>query len=139
MACWLLKTEPEVYSWEELCRDGSTVWDGVTNNLALIHIRKARKGDRALVYHTGGVRAVVGLARVASDPYADPKLSDPKLEVFDLEPEKALGRPVTLDEMKGRAELAGWDLFRLGRLSVVPVSAEQWKVVLGMGKAGGKK
>ncbi|MBI3892203.1 MAG: EVE domain-containing protein [Candidatus Wallbacteria bacterium] len=135
MAYWLLKTEPEVYSWDDLVRDKRTVWDGVANNLALIHIRKARKGDRALVYHTGGVRAAVGTARLASDPYPDPKLGDPKLAVFDVEPEKALSRPVTLEAIKAEPELAGWDLIRLGRLSVVPVSAQQWKLVLKLGGA----
>lgn len=134
MAYWLLKTEPSVYSWDDLVRDERTVWDGVTNNAALIHIRKARQGDKALVYHTGDVRAAVGIARVASDAYADPKLKNPKLAVFDLEPEKPLKSPVTLAMVKARPDMAGFDLVRQGRLSVVPVTGEQWKTLLAMAK-----
>src|SRR5207249_9816350 len=110
---WLFKTEPSTYSWEDLVRDRRTAWDGVTNALALKNLRSSRKGDSVLVYHTGDEKAAVGLARIASDPYADPKAGDPKLVVVDLVPEKPLVRPVRLADMKATRALAGFDLLRL--------------------------
>src|SRR5437867_12296095 len=110
---WLFKTEPSTYSWEDLVRDRRTAWDGVTNALALKNLRSARKGDSVLVYHTGDVKAVVGLAKIAHDPYADPKAKDPRLVVVDLVPDKPVGRPVTLAEMRENRALAGFDLLRL--------------------------
>src|SRR5690606_23849996 len=97
MAFWLLKTEPDCYSWDDLERDGQTVWDGVENALALKHIRSMKKGDLALIYHTGNERQAVGVAQVVSAPYADPKAGDEKLVVVDVKAKKKLARPVTLD------------------------------------------
>ena len=127
MARWLLKTEPDCYSWNHLVKDKKTVWDGVNNALALKHIRSMKKGDLVLVYHTGNEKAAVGVAEIASDPYADPKEDDDKLAVVDLKPKKKLARPVTLAEIKADPAFAGWDLLRIGRLSVVPVSDAIWK------------
>ena len=132
--CWLLKTEPGSYSWEDLVRDRRTVWDGISNALALKHLRSARRGDRVIVYHTGDVKAAVGLAKLASDPYPDPKLGDPKLVVVDLVPDRPLERPVTLAAMKTNRALSGFDLLRISRLSVVPVSAGHWKIILEMAR-----
>src|SRR5437016_3933198 len=123
---WLLKTEPTVYSFADLERDGKTVWDGVTNALALKHLRAMKKGDLAFIYHTGDERQIVGIAEVASEPYPDPKQKDPKLVVIDLKPRKRLHRPVALAEIKARKEFADWELVRMGRLSVMPVSPERW-------------
>lgn len=127
MARWLLKTEPDCYSWADLVRDGKTVWDGVSNALALKHIRAMKKGDSALIYHTGDERAAIGIAEVASDPYPAPGEEDEKLTVVDLKAGKALPRPVTLDEFKADPAFASWDLLRIGRLSVVPVPEPMWK------------
>jgi predicted RNA-binding protein with PUA-like domain len=127
MARWLLKTEPDCYSWDLLVKDKKTVWDGVNNALALKHIRAMKKGDLVLVYHTGNEKAAVGVAEVASDPYADPNEDDDKLAVVDLKPKRKLARPVTLAEIKADPAFAGWDLLRIGRLSVVPVSDAIWK------------
>jgi predicted RNA-binding protein with PUA-like domain len=127
MAFWLLKTEPDSYSWQDLARDRRTVWDGVTNALALKHIRTMKKGDHALIYHTGKQRSAVGVAEVISAPYADPKQDDEKLAVVDVKAKKPLARPVTLDEFKADKAFAGWDLLRIGRLSVVPVPEAMWK------------
>ncbi len=127
MALWLLKTEPSTYSYDDLTRDKKTTWDGITNATALKHIRTMKKGDGALIYHTGAERAVVGIAEIASDPYADPKAKDDKLVVFDLKPKKKLAAPVSLDTIKGDKTFEGWDLLRIGRLSVVPTSAAMWK------------
>ena len=130
---WILKTEPSTYSFDQLEHDKTAVWDGVKNNLALKHIRQMSPGDRVLVYHTGDEKAVVGLAEVVSIPYPDPKQKDPKLVVVDL---KALGRlpkPVTLGAIKADKAFADLALVRMGRLSVVPATAAQWKHLLQLG------
>jgi predicted RNA-binding protein with PUA-like domain len=127
MALWLLKTEPSTYSYDDLAREKKTTWDGITNATALKHIRTMKKGDSALIYHTGDERAVVGVAEIASNPYADPKAKDEKLVVFDLKPKKKLAGPVSLDTIKADKTFEGWDLLRIGRLSVVPVPPAMWK------------
>ena len=127
MAYWLLKTEPDCYSWDDLARDKKTVWDGVANALALKHIRTMQKGDLALIYHTGGERQAVGIAEITKSPYPDPKENDEKLAVVDLKPKRKLKRPITLDEIKADKAFAGWDLLRIGRLSIVPVNESMWK------------
>ena len=129
---WLLKTEPEHYSYADLERDGATVWDGVANNTALMHIRTMQPGDLALIYHTGDERQAVGLAEITSMPYADPQAGDPKLVVVDLRPLRRLFQPVTLVAVKADPEFADFALVRQGRLSVVPVSDAQWARLLGM-------
>ena len=133
---WLLKTEPDDYAYADLERDGRTVWDGVRNNAALKHLREVRKGDCAIVYHTGKERAAVGLARVVSDPYPDPRGDDPKLAVFDLAPERRLARPVTLAEVKTEPAFRGFDLVRIPRLSVMPVPPPLWEALLAMAAEG---
>ncbi len=123
---WLLKTEPNNYAYADLERDGATVWDGVSSNAALMHMRKMRPGDLALIYHTGDERQAVGLAEVTSAPYADPRADDPKLVVVGL------ARPVTLARVKADESFAGFALVREGRLSVVPVTPEQWARLLAL-------
>ena len=130
MAYWLLKTEPDCYAWDDLARDKSTVWDGVSNALALKHIRSMKKGDLALVYHTGNQRAAVGIAEVFSDPYPDPKEGDERLAVVDLKPKQKLPQPVTLLDIKADNAFEGWDFLRIGRLSVVPVPEAMWRRIL---------
>jgi predicted RNA-binding protein with PUA-like domain len=132
MAGWLLKTEPTVYSYDDLERDQKTVWDGVSNNLALKHIRQVQKGDLALIYHTGEEKAIVGIAEVASAAYADPKQNDPKLAVFELKPQRRLARAVTLAEVKANEKLKDFELVRMARLSVMPVTDAVWKVLMKM-------
>jgi predicted RNA-binding protein with PUA-like domain len=129
---WLLKTEPDHYSYADLQRDRATVWDGVSNNAALIHIRAMRLGDLALIYHTGDERQAVGLAEVTSAPYADPKLGDPKLVVVDVKALRPLAQPVTLAAIKAVPAFADFALVRQGRLSVVPVAPEQWRKLMEM-------
>jgi predicted RNA-binding protein with PUA-like domain len=135
-AKWLLKSDPEHYSFSDLERDGQTVWDGISNNLALKNLRNVRRGDVVMVYHTGDERAAVGLAEAASDPYPDPQQKDARLVVIDLRAKGKLARPVTLDEIKKSSALEHFDLVRLPRLSVVPVSDNQWTTILAM---AGKK
>jgi predicted RNA-binding protein with PUA-like domain len=126
MAKWLLKTEPDCYGWDDLVRAKKTAWDGVSNGLALKHIRSMKKGDDAIIYHTGDERAAVGIAKVASNPYPDPKEEDDRLVVVDLKPVKKLSQPVTLSDIKADKTFSGWDLLRIGRLSVVPVPDAMW-------------
>ena len=134
MSAWILKTEPTEYSFANLVKDGKTVWSGISNATALIHLRNVRKGDTLVIYHTGGERRAVGLARAASGPYADPALGDPKRVVIDIVPGKALTAPITLAQFKADALLAKSDLVRIGRLSVVPLSDAQFARVLDLGR-----
>ena len=131
---WLFKSDPEHYSYQNLENDKKTVWDGISNNLALKHLRNVRTGDEVMIYHSGGERAIVGLAVVQSDPYPDPKKKDARLMVVDLAASGRLARPVTLDEIKGQRDLKDFDLVRLPRLSVMPVSEKQWKALLALVK-----
>src|SRR6266702_2280963 len=133
---WIVKTEPSTYSFDDLARQKTAVWDGVKNNLALKHLRQMKPGDRVLVYHTGDEKAVVGVAEVRSDAYPDPKHKDPKLVVVDLKAEERLPRPVPLAQIKQDRAFTDLGLVRMGRLSVMPASAEQFKRIL---KVGGSK
>ena len=127
---WVLKTEPSEYGFPDLVRDRRTRWEGVSNPVALMHLRSMLAGDDALIYHTGNEKAVVGLARVASAPYPDPR--DPKLVVVDVEAVKPLPRAVPLAEIKAEPAFADLGLVRVPRLSVVPVEPAQWKRLLAM-------
>lgn len=131
---WLFKTEPSAYSWADLEREGRAVWDGVKNALALKHLGAVAKGDEVLVYHTGDEKAVVGIAEVVRGAYPDPKQKDARLVVVDLRPQRALARPVSLAEMRASQKLAGFDLLRLPRLSVMPVPAASWTAIMEMAK-----
>ncbi|MBW4495523.1 MAG: EVE domain-containing protein [Oscillatoria princeps RMCB-10] len=130
MAYWLLKSEPQDYSYAQLETDGTGIWDGVSNPLALKHLRATLPGDLALFYHTGSQRQVVGIAELISPPYPDPNLNDPKRVVVDVRPVRRLPQPVTLTQMKANGHFEGFDLLRLSRLSVVPVSPEHWRRIL---------
>lgn len=132
---WILKTEPGTYSFADLQRAGTAVWDGVKNNLALKHLRAMRRGDEVLVYHSGDEKAVVGIAAVVSEPYPDPKREDPKLVVVDLKAQRGLARPVSLAEIKADKAFADLALVRMGRLSVMPVPAAQFRRLLTLGRA----
>jgi predicted RNA-binding protein with PUA-like domain len=126
---WLLKTEPSTYSYADLEREGRSVWDGVANALALKHLRAVKKGDLAFIYHTGSEKQIVGIAEVVSDAYPDPKETESKLVVVDLKSRGRLKRAVTLAEIKARKEFADFELVRIGRLSVMPVSEERWQAI----------
>lgn len=133
MAYWLFKEEPSHYSYADLERDGRTVWDGVANNTALMHLRKVRKGDEILLYHTGNEKAIVAVMRADSDPYPDPQADDSKLVVVDVVPVRRLAKPITLQEIKADPTFADWELVRISRLSVMPVPTPLWKRILKMG------
>ena len=129
---WLFKTEPSVYSFQQLQKDKKTMWDGVANNLALMHLKDIKKGDQIFIYHTGDEKQAVGIARALGGAYADPSKGNPKLLVVDIEPVEALAKPVTLAEVKANKKLANFDLVRLSRLSIMKVSDDQWKILEGM-------
>jgi predicted RNA-binding protein with PUA-like domain len=131
---WLLKTEPSTFSFDQLERDGKTVWDGVRNNLALMHLRAMKPNDRLLIYHTGATKAVVGMAKVVSKPYPDPKQQDPRWVVVDVTPDGRLAKPVTLAAIKADPAFADFPLVRMSRLSVMPVSPEHWSRLLSLAK-----
>jgi predicted RNA-binding protein with PUA-like domain len=129
---WILKTEPSTYGWSDLVRDRRTRWDGVSNAVALKHLRSMHEGDDALVYHTGDEKSIVGLARVASEPYPDPAADDPRLVAVDIEAVRPLARQVSLAEIKADPAFAELALVRLSRLSVIPVSEVHWKRLMSM-------
>jgi len=126
MAQWLVKEEPEHYSYDQLEHDRKTAWAGVKNPLAQKHLRSIRKGDRIFFYHTGTQKAVVAVARAAGDAYPDPQDRSGKMFVVDVVPEKKLSRPVTLAEIKADRAFAGFPLVRMSRLSVMPVTDAEW-------------
>lgn len=129
---WILKTDADTYPFEQLVRERRAVWDGVTNALALKHLRSMAKGDRAFIYHSGDEKALVGLATIASDPYPAPGAANPKHVVVDVEAGKRLAAPVTLASIKADLAFAALGLVRMSRLSVMPVQPPQWKRLLKM-------
>lgn len=126
---WLFKTEPTVYSFQDLTRDRRTVWDGVKNYLALKHLSGIKKGDEVFIYHTGDEKAVIGTARALGGAFPDPEQKNPKFLVAEIEAGRPLARPVTLAEVKANTKLKDFDLARLPRLSIMPVSEEQWRTI----------
>lgn len=132
MAHWLLKTEPSAYSFEDLVRERRTAWTGVANPQAQLNLRAMRAGDEVAVYHTGAVKAAVGLGTVARAAYPDPA-GGGKLVCVDVKAGRALGAPVTLAALKAARAFAGSPLITQGRLSVVPLTAAQWKALLALG------
>ena len=130
MAYWLMKSEPGTYSWDDLVRDGGTVWDGVRNNAARLHLRAMKPGDEAFFYHSGDQRAVVGIMRIAGA--GKPDGDDGAWVKVPVEPLRPLPRPVTLAEIKAEPALAKIELIRQSRLSVAPVRDAEWAKLLEM-------
>jgi predicted RNA-binding protein with PUA-like domain len=132
---WILKTDSDVYPFDQLERERQAVWDGVSNPVALRHIRGMAPGDPLMIYHSGARKEIVGLATVRSNPYPDPKRKDPKLVVVDIEADRRLPRTVSLADIKADPAFADLGLVRAPRLSVMPVAQAQWNKLLAM--AGG--
>lgn len=130
MGRWLLKSEPESYSWSDLVREGGTEWDGVRNNAARLHLKAMRQGDEAFFYHSMSDKAVVGIMRITRGARPDPK--DPDWVSVRVEPVRAIG-PVTLAQIKAEPRLSNMELIRQSRLSVAPVRDDEWKLVLELG------
>jgi len=134
---WLVKSEPSVYSWDDLLADKRTDWSGVRNFQASNNLKAMKKGDRAFFYHSGAGPAIVGIAEVMREYYPDPSDKAARFGMVDLAPVMAMKKPVSLAEIKAEARLAGFALVRQGRLSVVPVSAAEWKLICTMGQTKG--
>lgn len=130
MAKWLLKTEPDAYSFEDLKRDKRTTWDGVTNALAVSNLLDMRKGDAAFVYHTGKEKRIVGIAEIVTNPTPDPK--NEKSVIVDIKPRQQLANPVTLKDIKADERFKEFALVRISRLSVMPVPEKLWNALLKM-------
>jgi len=130
---WLVKEEPENYSFSQFAAEGKTVWAGVKNPVAQKNLRAMKKGDRVFFYHTGKEKAVVGTATVAAEAYPDPNDRKGSLVVVELAAGKALKRPVTLAEIKADPRFATMPLVRIARLSVQPVTDEEWKAIQALG------
>lgn len=130
MAYWLAKSEPSTYSWDQLVKDKQTVWDGVRNYAARINLRAMKKGDEVLFYHSNEGTEIAGIAKVAKEAYQDPTTTDEAWVAVDLKPHKKLKKPVTLAQVKADKRLVNMALVRLGRLSVQPVTDEEWKIIM---------
>ncbi|MGN6058160.1 MAG: EVE domain-containing protein [Sphingomicrobium sp.] len=130
MKHWLMKSEPESYSWNDLVRDGGTEWDGVRNNAARLHLKAMETGDEAFFYHSMSDKAVVGIMRIVREARPDPK--NPDWVSVRVEPVKPLARPVTLAEIKAEPRLVKMELIRQSRLSVAPVRDEEWSKIIEM-------
>lgn len=129
---WLVKSEPSKYSWEQFIKDKQTSWDGVRNYTARNNLKAMRKGDEVFFYHSNEGLEIVGIAKVAKEAYQDPTTDDTNWVVVDLKPVKKLKKPVSLAAIKAEKRLADIALVRLGRLSVSPVTDEEWNVILEM-------
>lgn len=133
MSNWLLKSEPSTYSWDDLVKDGRTNWNGVRNFQAAKNLKTMKRGDRAFFYHSGEARAIVGVAEIVKEAYPDPSDETGRFVMVDVKALEPVPKPVTLQAMKAEKGLADLALLRQGRLSVVPVSAEEWRVICKMG------
>ena len=137
MAYWLVKSEPDVYSWDQLLADGSTSWTGVRNYAARLHLRAMKKGDQVLYYHSNQGTEIVGIAEVAKEAYPDQTFDGDTWSTVDIKAVRTLKKPVTLAVVKEEPTLKEMALVRLGRLSVQPVTDKEWKKIMQL--AGEKK
>lgn len=132
MNYWLVKSEPSTYSWEQFVKDKKTAWDGVRNYSARIHLRAMKKGDEVLYYHSNDGMEIVGIAKVDKEAYQDPTTDDDKWVAVDLKPLKRLTNAVSLTQIKHDKRLQQMALVRIGRLSVQPVSKDEWQIIMKM-------
>lgn len=137
MGHWLVKSEPSVYSWEQFVKDKQTVWSGIRNYAARLHMRSMKKGDEVFYYHSNEGTDIVGIAKVIKEVYQDPTTDDERWEAVDLKAVKKLKNPVSLAMIKADKQLANMALVRIGRLSLQPVSDKEWDIIMEM--AGEKK
>jgi predicted RNA-binding protein with PUA-like domain len=133
MSHWLIKSEPEVYSWDQLNKDKQTRWDGIRNYAARLHLRAMKKGDQIFFYHSNKRTEIVGIAAVTKEAYPDPTSPDPAWFAIEVKPVKKFIKPVSLEQIKKEKKLAGMALVRISRLSVQPVSEEEWNTIMKMG------
>lgn len=136
MNYWLVKSEPSTYSWDAFVKDGSTRWDGVRNYQARNNLRAMKRGDLVLYYHSGAEPGIVGIAKVVKESYQDPTTDDDRWVAIDLEPVRALKTAVPLGDIKKEKRLKNISLLKQGRLSVVPVTKEEFDVIVSIGSTG---
>lgn len=132
MAYWLMKSEPFKYSWDQLVKDKQTFWDGVRNYGARNNLRAMKKGDLAFFYHSNEGVEIVGIVKIVKEAYPDPTSDDPNWVAVDVKPHQKLKKPVPLVAIKSEKKLSNMALVRLGRLSVQPVTDEEWELILRM-------
>ena len=132
MRYWLLKSEPSAYSWDQLVKDGRTNWSGVRNFQAAANLKAMKVGDRAFFYHSNEGLAIVGIAEIVKEAYPDPTDKSGRFVMVDVKPVQPVKTPVTLAEIKAEPKLAEFKLVRQGRLSVVPVADDEWKLICTM-------
>ena len=132
MNYWLVKSEPSTYGWDQLVKDKKTTWDGVRNYAARIHLRSMKKGDEVLYYHSNEGMEIVGIAKVDKEAYQDPTSEDTNWVAVDIKPYKKLKNPVSLTQIKADKRLKDMALVRIGRLSVQPVTENEWKIIMGL-------
>lgn len=132
MNFWLVKSEPFKYSWDQFVKDGQTYWDGVRNYAARNHLKAMKKGDQVLYYHSNEGLEIVGIAKVVKEAYQDPTTMDDAWVVVDLKPVKKLKKPVGLPRLKDEKKLKDMVLLKNSRLSVQPVTAEEWEIIMEM-------
>jgi predicted RNA-binding protein with PUA-like domain len=130
MAYWLVKSEPFKYSWDQFVKDGTTFWDGVRNYAARNNLRDMKRGDQVFFYHSNEGLEIVGIAKVAKEAYQDPTTDEEAWLAVDLKPVRKLKQPVALKTIKADPRLQQMALLRLGRLSVQPVTADEWEIIL---------
>lgn len=133
MATWLVKSEPDTWSWDDMVKAKATEWDGVRNNQAALHLKAMRKGDQALFYHSGEERRVVGIVQVTKEAYPDPGDPAGRFVMVDVKAVKPVPRPVTLAAIKADPRFKDFALVKFSRLSVMPVAPEHWKAILALG------
>lgn len=136
MAFWLVKSEPNVYSWDDFVKEGQTCWSGIRNYAARIHLRGMKKGDEVLFYHSNEGTEIVGIAKVTKEHYPDPTTDDDRWSAVDLKPVRKIKNPVSLDLIKKDKRLAQMALVRIGRLSTQPVTETEWAVVMELAGEG---
>ncbi len=132
MAYWLVKSEPSIYGWDQFAKDGKTVWDGIRNYAARNNLKAMKKGDEVFFYHSNEGLEIVGIAKVIKEAYQDPSTDEEAWVVVDLKPVKKFKKPVTLQQMKADKRLSHMALIRIGRLSVQPVTNDEWKLIMEM-------
>jgi predicted RNA-binding protein with PUA-like domain len=132
MRHWLLKSEPSTYSWDRLVKDGRTHWDGVRNHQAANNLKAMKAGDHAFFYHSGEAPAIVGIVEILKEAYADPSDESGRFVMVDVKPLRPVANPVTLKEIKAEPKLGDLALVKQGRLSVVPVTPAEWRILCGM-------
>ena len=130
---WLVKSEPESYSWSDLVKDGKTAWTGVRNYQARNNLRAMKKGDLVAFYHSVSDKQIVGIAKVAAEAYADKTAEEGDWSAVDLAPDKPLAQPISLEQIKSDAVLKSMALVRNSRISVVPVTESEWKRIVTLG------